>query len=707
MFFRAFAETVIRPLLPLIFITTAASVFSQNTKTDDPIFARDSFNLAPISCPFKNEIKFEKQDIECFLLEVPENREKPDSRYIELHIVKLNAKVDDVSKEEEKASSTASDASNSAQVTQPEPGKRDDPVVYLTGGPGAKVTTYVKRFKDHGLLKHRDLYIIEQRGIGFSDDFCPEYALRYPHIDNKENFIEQQQANNQRAKYCAENAQRAGVDLTGYNTIENARDVQALRLALGLNSWNVWGISYGSILGQAYVKQDEAAIEAIAIDAIMPINARDNALHWRVTKWYHRVLTLLDEACQEHAECGSNYPNLADRVRAAVMSVDDQGLELTVPVSAKFPEGKAYLHPDLAGMAPFSLFYEQSNYAALPALIEHWSRALETKNTDLLALLFSTNNSFFSSSRGMRDAILCNDGGFDSIAASLKTDHDEFPVLAKARGSTTIAETFAQQCRELGMTPRPSEQYQLAQTDVPALIIEGDMDPITPPPLAEVILPGFTNATYVEFPYAGHGPSRSVKCAGDMLNLFYDNPDKTPDLSCTKTMKAPDFVAPLFKSSIVAQLGSRFFNDKKQLILPGAWLLISSLVMAISVLVFFSQAITRRLDSREAFQTDGARLLTFLTATAGFAGLVIYFVAGFATYQHTAFLMLFGLVPLAKWAVVFTWVAVIFGILGIWRTWQVHRNFAMPTSTLIGFNLCNLAAIAFWLFTVVWDLNIF
>ena len=46
-------------------------------------------------CPFKGKIDYEPGEIECGLLQVPENREDPDSRYIELHFVKLVSTWDD------------------------------------------------------------------------------------------------------------------------------------------------------------------------------------------------------------------------------------------------------------------------------------------------------------------------------------------------------------------------------------------------------------------------------------------------------------------------------------------------------------------------------------------------------------------------------------------------------------------------------------
>ena len=57
------------------------------------LFARDTFRLDTVVCPFKGKIEYEPGEIECYLLQVPENREKPDSRFIELNVVKLKQRV--------------------------------------------------------------------------------------------------------------------------------------------------------------------------------------------------------------------------------------------------------------------------------------------------------------------------------------------------------------------------------------------------------------------------------------------------------------------------------------------------------------------------------------------------------------------------------------------------------------------------------------
>ncbi len=52
-------------------------VIPEETPAVEPtadLFARDSYRIDTIVCPFKGDIDYEPGDIECALLEVPENR---------------------------------------------------------------------------------------------------------------------------------------------------------------------------------------------------------------------------------------------------------------------------------------------------------------------------------------------------------------------------------------------------------------------------------------------------------------------------------------------------------------------------------------------------------------------------------------------------------------------------------------------------------
>ncbi len=670
------------------------------TESAPDYFSRDTFRIVSYVCPFKNDIDYEPGEIECGLLQVPENREKPDSRYIELHFVKLNSTWDDEEQDSD---------DDSEQSTKPDPGKRDDAVIYLSGGPGAHATGYVRRFNEHRIRNHRDMYILEQRGIAYSGDFCPKYFARKPENFDVDTFDGQQQASLTAAADCAANAAAAGVDLSGYNTIENARDVHAFRMALGIDQWNVWGISYGTILGQAYIKEDPEGIRAIVLDSVVPLNAGQDFEYWRFVNAYVRDLRKLDELCRADEDCAETYPNLEDRLRQVTQLIIEKPITVDVKDTEIFPSGKASVFSDIAAFLPFTMLYEQTNYPGLPGMIYAWADILERRDETLFKALAesSGDGDFGGISQGMYNAILCLDGFRRAQVDSNEADRSEFPVFSAAIGTREFDEKTAQLCIDAGMAPREMSEYEPVSTDIPALIVAGDMDPVTPPPLAKAILPGFSSATYVEFPYTGHGPLRSVECGGDLLNLFFDDPRADPDLSCLDEVEPPEFYVPLYTTAVVPRLLLLAVEDEKKLAGPGAWGGLSVVISLVAFIWLSVAPLGRRIDGRQPVPVRGARLSAWLAATLATIGAITIAAAFGVTADASELLVAFGLVPWVWWGSLAGLLAGLAGIAAIVLTIRARRQKRLPIGTLAGFLLTGLAAVGLSSFLMYWDLGPF
>jgi pimeloyl-ACP methyl ester carboxylesterase len=553
------------------------------------------------------------------------------------------------------------------------------------------------------------MYILEQRGIGSSGDFCPFYSTRKPATGDVATFEESLDAGLARVSDCARNARAAGVDLTGYNTIENARDVKALRRALGFEKWNMWGISYGSILAQAYIKEDPEGIRATAIDAVMPLDIRESELYWRVAHWYERDLQKIQEICDSQPDCAEHYPEISGRIRQAIGSVVNQPIEVEVEDIENYPSGKARFFPDIVAYLPFMFLYEQDNYPGIPGLVYAWADAVVQRDKVMFQAIASAagGGGFGDSSQGMANAVLCIDGDAEAQARASKKDILEDPVLGAALGTAAFWDRRAALCAELGMNQRPAEQYLPVETDLPSLIIEGDMDPITPPPNAKAILPGFANGTYVEFPYAGHGPSRSVECAGDMLNKFFDDPTLEPDLSCVEEMEEPQMWAPLYVSRIVPRLLLLLSEDKKKLAIPGGWAGGSILVSLLAFLVLTFAPPIRWMDGRRGVRAGGARIMAWLAATASVAAVGIMGAAAAITAEASEMMPLFGFVPWARYGAWCGLAAGFLGLLTLLATYRARREQGLPGSRVVGFTLTGIAALGLSAFMLFWDLRPF
>lgn len=173
---------------------------------------------------------------------VPENRGDPSGREIELGFVRFRS-------------------------TSANPGS---PIIYLAGGPGGSgvATARGPRFPLFMAMREfGDVIAFDQRGTGWSDAI-PECATEYRFSEGGPvNLQTAVQVLDQAADQCADFWREQGVDLSGYSTAGSARDLDDLRRGLGAQRVSLWGISYGSHLAFAALKQMGESIDRVVLAA--------------------------------------------------------------------------------------------------------------------------------------------------------------------------------------------------------------------------------------------------------------------------------------------------------------------------------------------------------------------------------------------------------------------------------------------------------
>jgi pimeloyl-ACP methyl ester carboxylesterase len=185
--------------------------------------------------------KGEETDAERGFFEVPEDRRDPGSRKIRLGYVRF--------------------ASTSAT-----PGP---PIVYLAGGPGGEGTGAATgpRFPIFMALREvADVIAFDQRGTGLSRSI----PARPPSTRPPPVFTQDGLTSYFRAEFQSAWADwtKAGVAMTGYNTEQNADDIDDLRRHLGAEKIDLWGISYGSHLALSVLKRHGDRINRVALASL-------------------------------------------------------------------------------------------------------------------------------------------------------------------------------------------------------------------------------------------------------------------------------------------------------------------------------------------------------------------------------------------------------------------------------------------------------
>jgi pimeloyl-ACP methyl ester carboxylesterase len=124
-------------------------------------------------------------------------------------------------------------------------------------------------------------------------------------------------------KNCRDRLIKQGVDLSQYNSARIASDTEALRKALGVKQWNVWGASYGARLAFTIARYYPSSVRSLVIDA--PYLPEDQEVV-EDQRGAEVVINRIFQKCAGDAACSARFPDLRNRFMAALPRLRQQPL---------------------------------------------------------------------------------------------------------------------------------------------------------------------------------------------------------------------------------------------------------------------------------------------------------------------------------------------------------------------------------------------
>ena len=450
----------------------------------------------------------------CGYLIVPQNRAEPDGLQVRLHVARFPAKT-------------------------PEP--YPDPIVYLEGGPGGHALeglqfSFDERFAP--FLGMRELIVFDQRGVGYSTPAldCPE--VRQVSIDLLDDVIAAQEYTARETvalQECRARLVADGVDLTQYNSRANAADVADLRIALGIEEWNLYGISYGTRLALTAMRDHPEGLRSVILDSTVPL---DISIPEATPSSADRAFDAFFDSCAGTAQCAATFPNLASEFAQlqARLNAAPATVEIMDFLTGETYPGVLNGH-DAVGLLFQSLYSEQL-IPILPDVITD-ANAGDLRGLTQLASLFFTNDAFISI--GMYLAVQCNEEyTFSSVGAVEQAValHPEVSSLFR-----DIPGEFSECAVWNSGSADPVEDAPVS-SPIPTLILGGHFDPITPPEFGMHAAATLPQSFFFQFPGLGHGVSAAHECPLGITLAFLDNPAASPDDACIAEMGGPPFLTP-------------------------------------------------------------------------------------------------------------------------------------------------------------------
>ena len=449
-------------------------------------------------CELEHPLRLTVVAAQCGWLSVAESPQDPAGRHIRLRVARVPA----ISRD-----------------------RRPDPLFVLAGGPGMAATTFYASAAGVFARVHRDrdIVLVDQRGTGASNPLdCREGEdLLYRASD---------------AELAADTARclaslQARANVADYTTSVAVRDLDEVRAALGYQRIDLYGGSYGTRVAQHYLRRFPGRVRALILDGVVPVG---RAIGPDTPLDAESALAAIFARCAHDEPCGRRFGDPAAtyrRVRAA-LAVRPVPVSATDPTSGA-PQQLEFGEYQLATV--LRLVSYTSEYAALlPLLLDEGARA---DYAPLAAQFLLASREYGEVlALGMHNSVVCTEDVpfYDSRSIDRARLARTFLGTAQLDGLATL-------CRIWPRGLMDPDLHAPLTSEVPALLLSGSDDPVTPPRYAAEAARGLPNSLSIVLAGFGHG-QLTAPCMDRVLAAFLERASvRGLDIACTRDARPMPF----------------------------------------------------------------------------------------------------------------------------------------------------------------------
>ena len=422
-----------------------------------------------------------------------------------------------------------------------------DPVVLLSGGPGQAALAAAPAFLEGGpvdyLLERSEVIVVDQRGTGFSTPslICPEavaLAQGAAAEFTDEGAIPEVRAGREALPACADRLVAENGSLADYNTANNARDIAAVREALGVAEWNLFGASYGTALALTVLRERPEGVRSVILDSALPLQSSlFEELSYSSGYW---PLSQIVTNCSADADCAAEIGDMRALLEAGFARLAN------APVG-RFTAGRylQLLSVVIAdpGIPLLARTVAEGSDEEIAELVDRIGESLGEEPLPPIAELPPPLARLVFNADLMFAAIICAEEvpfPRSDVSPELSADFDE--TTRRVVESYTTPPLDAALCERLGVPPADALESEPVASDVPALVLAGDADTRTPPIWSETVAETLSRSQYLEFPGAGHIVTfEESDCAAEAMLAFLDDPQAELDRSCVDALPLVDY----------------------------------------------------------------------------------------------------------------------------------------------------------------------
>lgn len=460
-------------LLALLLITGGPLGLAAGSQTPLP--------LSP--CRIEHPSGLISLEAECGRLTVPENRGIRGGRQLQLFV----ARIPSVSRR-----------------------RLPVPLFVLAGGPGLGAGTFYSSAAAAfaRINRDHDIIIVDQRGTGRSHPLDCEF--------DEQKLWEAGDADTTRIMRECRMRLEKDHDLAQYTTSVAVEDLDAVRQALGYQRIAMYGSSYGTRVAQHYARRHPGHTHALILDGVVPPT---RILGPSTPHDAEAALQRIFARCRDDAACLQQFGDPDEdyrRLRARLASA-------AVPVTLTDPRSGLPTTMSLntaVFVAALRLASYNDHQAALLPLTLHLAN--DRNEFAPLAAQYLLAVAGYESvlAYGMHNSVVCT----EDVPFFASREIDRGAIAATFLGASQI-DALESLCREWPVGVLHADLHLPMSSDVPALLLSGTSDPVTPASFGEEAARGFRQALHVQFKDLGHGQLMRA-CVDRLMADFLAAADK-------------------------------------------------------------------------------------------------------------------------------------------------------------------------------------
>lgn len=406
-----------------------------------------------------------------------------------------------------------------------------DPVFFLAGGPGQAATEHATTVNAtlREVRKQRDVILVDQRGTGKSNPLsCLDKTGKEMPVDDLDPADPAALADY--ARECAHSlANRA--DPRFYTTTEAVQDLEAVRDALGADTINLVGVSYGTRLAQQYAAKYPQHTRTIVLDGVAP---NDLVVGGEFAHTFENALALQSAQCQKLPACKQRYANdLRVQLRNVMARLETAPVEVEYRDPTTGESKRDTVTADTVTALATMFSYAPQSAALLPLVIDEADQGRYGPLMSLAQLM--TKSIGGQMNRGMQWSVLC--------AEDADRYRDDATAADTVLGAEVARMMFAA-CQSWPTGKRPADFNAPFKSSVPTLLLSGELDPVTPPSYGERVVKGLSKGRHQVLRGQAHNVS-AIGCMPKLLGQFIETADaKALDTKCLDTLSyVPPFTS--------------------------------------------------------------------------------------------------------------------------------------------------------------------